>query len=372
MTMRVPLVDLRAQYAAIKPEIDAAIAGTLDAASFILGPDVEAFEREFAAFCGAPHCVACGNGTDAIELTLAALGVGAGDEVITVAHTFIATAEAISAVGARPVLVDVCPDTLLVDAGAVERAITSRTKAILPVHLYGQPADVDPLLALARPRGIAVVEDAAQAHGARYRGRPVGSLADAATFSFYPGKNLGAYGDAGAVVTADAALAERVRKARNHGRATKYEHDFEGRNSRMDGLQGAVLRVKLRHLEAWNRRRRELAAIYDRAFAGTAVRPVAVAPGVEPVYHLYVVRVPRRDEVAASLRRQGIEAGVHYPVPLHLQRAYARLGMGPGSLPATERAAAEVLSLPLYPEMGDDTVRECAAAVLQALGAATA
>ena len=362
--MRIPLVDLHAQYASIKDEIDAAIGQTLDAAAFILGPEVEAFESEFAAYCGAESCVACGNGTDALELVFKALGVGPGDEVVTVAHTFIATAEAISAVGARPVFVDVRPDTLLMDVGLVERAITGRTKAVVPVHLYGQPVDMDPLLEIARRRGLKVVEDAAQIDGARYGGRAAGTLGDAATFSFYPGKNLGAYGDAGAVVTNHAAIAGFVRKARNHGRASKYEHDFEGRNSRMDGLQGAVLRVKLRHLDAWNRRRRELAGLYDRAFVGTAVRAVVVAPGVESVYHLYVARVPRRDDVVAGLRRLGIEAGIHYPLPLHLQRAYAYLGTKPGSLPVTEQAAGEVLSLPLYPEMSDATARECSEALL--------
>jgi dTDP-4-amino-4,6-dideoxygalactose transaminase len=366
--MRVPLVDLHAQYASIKDEIDAAIGRTIDSAAFILGPEVEAFESEFAAFCEAGHCVACGNGTDALELVFKAFGIGPGDEVITVAHTFIATTEAISAVGARPVFVDVRPDTLLMNVGLIEQAITARTKAVLPVHLYGQPVDMDPLLVLARRHGLKVIEDAAQAHGARYGGRSAGTLGDAATFSFYPGKNLGAYGDAGAVVTNQTAIAEFIRKARNHGRAQKYEHDFEGRNSRMDGLQGAVLRVKLRHLDAWNRRRRELASLLDRSFAGTRIRPVAAAPVAEPVYHLYVVRVPRRDEVAAELRRRGIEAGIHYPLSLHLQKAYSYLGVSGGSLPVTEQAAGEVLSLPLYPEMSDGLALQCSAVLQEVVG----
>lgn len=352
----IPLVDLKAQYLGIKAEVDGAIQRTLDAASFILGPDAEAFEAEFAQFCGATHCVATANGTDATAIALKALGVGSGDEVITVAHTFIATAEGISELGATPVFVDVLPETLLMDPGHIESRITSRTKAIVPVHLYGQVADMDPILAMAEKHGLKVMEDACQAHGATYKGRRAGALGDAATFSFYPGKNLGAYGDAGAITARDAEAADWMRRFRNHGRATKYTHDFIGRNSRMDGLQAAVLRVKLAHLEAWTHRRRELAAAYRERLAPLGVPVVATAAYGEPAFHLFVVRVEGRDRILEGLKRQGIEAGVHYPVPLHLQRAYADLGMKEGSLPVTEAAARDILSLPIYPEMGNEQV----------------
>ncbi len=359
---KIPLVDLRAQYETIKEEVDAAISGVLSRTSFILGEEVEAFEREFAAYCGAAHCVGCANGTDALELALRAVGVRPGDEVITVANTFIATAEAITSAGGRPVFVDVRDDTLLMDVSKIEDAITPRTRALLPVHLFGQMVDMDPLLEIARRRGLRVVEDCAQAHGARYRGRRAGSFGDAAAFSFYPGKNLGAYGDAGAVVTNDASIAAWLSKARNHGRASKYEHDFEARNSRMDGLQGAVLRVKLRHLDAWTARRRQLAASYREHFR-SAVRMVLESDCGEAVYHLFVVRLSRRDEALRRLKGSGIDAGIHYPVPLHLQRAYSHLEMPRGMLPVTEHAADQILSLPLYPELATAAVemvsREC-------------
>lgn len=360
---RIPLVDLKAQYLGLKPEMDAAIQGVLDTTSFILGPHVEAFEKAFATFCGVDHCIGMGNGTDATVLALEGLGVGRGDEVITVAHTFIATAEGISELGAVPVFVDIQPDTLLMDVSKIEAAITPRTKAILPVHLYGQTVDMDPLLEIARKHGLKVMEDACQAHGAEYKGRRAGSMGDAATFSFYPGKNLGAYGDAGAVVTNQAELADWIRRKRNHGRATKYTHDFVGRNSRMDGLQGAVLNVKLPHLNAWNAKRRELAARYDALLTPLGVRGVEVQEGCLPVYHLYVIRVNDRNHVLDRLKEAGIEAGIHYPVPLHLQKAYAHLGLGKGSLPVTEVAAEEILSLPLWPEM-DLSVQEEVAQVL--------
>jgi len=359
------MVDLKAQYRAIKHEVDGAIAGVIESCDFILGKEVEAFEREFAAYCGVESCVACGNGTDSISLALQAVGVGPGDEVITVSHTFIATAEAVTAIGAKPIFVDICPDTLLMDVSKVADAITSRTRAILPVHLYGQMVDMDPLLAIAHRYNLKVVEDAAQAHGATYKGRRAGSIGHAASFSFYPGKNLGAYGDAGAVVTPDANVARWIAKARNHGRATKYEHDFEARNSRMDGIQGAVLRAKLRRLDDWNQARRLIAARYDELLEGLPeVRRVNTRPDGQPVFHLYVVRHPARDEMLGRLREDAIEGGVHYPVPLHLQRAYAHHGLGVGSLPVTERAAAEVLSLPIFPEL---ELRDCerVVAVLQ-------
>lgn len=351
-----PLVDLKGQYQSLKPEMDAAIQSVLDTTGFILGPQVEAFEKAFAAFCGAAHCVAMGNGTDAGVLALEAVGVGRGDEVITVAHTFIATAEAISEAGAVPVFVDVRKDSLLMDVTKVEAAITPRTRAIVPVHLYGQTVDMDPLLELARKHGLKVVEDACQAHGAEYKGRRAGSMGDAATFSFYPGKNLGAYGDAGAVVTNHADLADWIHRKRNHGRATKYTHDFVGRNSRMDGIQGAVLNVKLPHLDTWNEDRRKIAAAYDSLLAPLGIHRVATQAGCLPVFHLYVVRVADRARKLESLKAAGIEVGIHYPVPLHLQKAYQHLGLAKGHLPVTEAAADEILSLPIWPGMGLDLV----------------
>ena len=365
----IPLVDLKAQYLSIRGEIDEAIARVLSRTSFILGEEVAAFERDFASFCGASQCIGVGNGTDALTLALQAVGVGPGHEVITVPFTFIATAEAISALGAKPVFVDIRPDTLLMDVAKVAGAITSRTRAIVPVHLYGQMVDMDPLLELARSHDIAVVEDAAQAHGALYRGRPAGSVGRISAFSFYPGKNLGAYGDAGAVVTSDPDLAGWVRKARDHGRTSKYEHDFEGRNSRMDGIQGAVLAVKLRHLSRWNEQRRELATAYDRALREVAgVVPITRADYGVSACHLYVVRVAKRDQLLAALRDAGVEAGAHYPVPLHLQKAYVRLGIPVGRLPNAESASRDVLSLPLYPELSAADVGVATSALLSALG----
>ena len=355
MTRKIPLVDLKAQYATIKPEVDAAIARVVENTAFIGGAELSAFEAEFAAFCEAAACAGCNSGTDAIAMALGALGVGPGDEVVTVSMTFIATAEAVSMVGARPVFVDVCDDTLLMDVAKVEAAITERTKALLPVHLYGQLVEMGPLMGLAAARGLKVVEDCAQAHGARQNGRRAGTIGDAAAFSFYPGKNLGAYGDAGAVVTGDKALRDRIAQQRDHGRLTKYEHEFEGQSSRMDGLQAAVLRTKLPHLEDWSAARRAAAARYDALLAPLdGVRPIAIRPGNEPVYHLYVIRVPDRERSLAHLKEAGIGAGVHYPVPLHLQPAYAYLEYGRGAFPVTERAADTMLSLPIFPELTAD------------------
>lgn len=347
----IPLVDLSAQYAAIGAEIDAAIARVVASTEFIMGPDVAAFEAEFAEFCGAQACVGVGSGTAALELTLRALEIGPGDEVITSSHTFIATAEAISAVGARPVFADIDPVTYTLDPAAVAAAVTPRTRAVIPVHLYGQPADMDGIGAVARRYGLAVVEDAAQAHGATWHGRPVGTLGDAACFSFYPGKNLGAYGDAGAVTTNSAPVAERVRLLRNHGRRDKYVHDVVGYGHRLDTLQAAILRAKLPHLPAWTAARRRLAATYTELLADIDVVLPQVAAPAASAWHLYVVTTPARDAVLARLKQHGIGAGVHYPVPLHLQPAYAHLGYGKGDLPITERVADSCLSLPLYPEM---------------------
>lgn len=369
MSNMVPLVDLKAQYLSIRTEIDAAIAGVLASTQFIMGPDIQAFEERFAAVCGVPYCVGVGSGTAALELTLRALGVRAGDEVVTVAHTFIATAEAINAVGARPVFVDIDPDTYSMDPVALQAALTPHTKAVIPVHLYGQPADMTRITAVARAAGVAVVEDAAQAHAATWDGTPVGGFGDAACFSFYPGKNLGAYGDAGAITTHREDLARQVRSLRNHGRRTKYLHDQVGFGHRLDTLQAAVLNAKLPHLPAWTAARRRLAARYTRLLAGSGVTLPAVAPAADPVWHLYVVRVTARDEVLADLNRAGIGAGVHYPVPLHLQPAYRNLGYAEGALPVTEAAAATCLSLPLFPEMTDVQQDRVVAALLQAVEA---
>lgn len=350
-TVKVPLVDLAAQYAAIRPEVDQAIQAVLDATDFIMGPAVKRFEAAFAAYCGAAHCVGVASGTAALELALRAVGAGPGDEVITVAHTFIATAEAITAVGARPVFVDIDPCTCNMDPAQLDAAITPATRALLPVHIYGQPADMTAIRAIAAAHGLPVIEDAAQAHGATWEGVTAGGLGSAACFSFYPGKNLGAYGDAGAVVTNDAAIAEQVRLLRNHGRRSKYLHEVKGYGERLDTLQAAVLEAKLPHLPAWTAARRRLAARYDALLADLPVARPVVAASAEPVWHLYVVRTGQRDALLEHLNRAGIGAGVHYPVPLHLQPAYADLGYQAGALPVTETVAATCLSLPLYPEM---------------------
>jgi dTDP-4-amino-4,6-dideoxygalactose transaminase len=362
----IPLVDLQAQYRAIKPEIDAAVARVLDSAQFILGPEVAAFERDFAAYCGTTDAVAMNSGTSALHLALLAAGVGPGDEVITVPFTFVASVATIVYAGATPVLVDVEPGTLTMDPAAFAAAITPRTKAVVPVHLYGQPADMDPILEIARRHGLVVIEDAAQAHGADYRGRRCGSLGDIAAFSFYPGKNLGAYGEGGAAVTSNPALARTLRMLRDWGAEKKYEHVLKGYNYRMEGLQGAILRVKLRHLDAWTR-----AALYDELLDGVDVRRPTVRPDVRHVYHVYTIRTPDRDRYADALRAEGIATGIHYPVPVHLQPAHADLGYGPGSFPESERASHEVLSLPVFPEMTDQQVRTVAAAV-RAVGATAA
>lgn len=365
---KLPLVDLHAQYASIKSEVDAAIASVVESAAFVGGPAVRELESAFATFCEVPHVVSCGNGTDAIYVALRALGIGAGDEVITVTNTFIATAEAISTTGAKTVFVDVCADTALIDASQIEAAITSRTKAIVPVHLFGQPADMDEVNRIARAHGLVVIEDAAQAHGARYKGRRVGSLASSATFSFYPGKNLGAYGDGGAIACTDAVHAKRCAMLRDHGRLDKYLHETEGVNSRLDTIQAAVLLVKLKYLDAWNAARRRAAEWYLERLAGIPdlVLPV-VADGNEPVWHLFVVRHPRRDAIREAMERAGIGVGIHYPVPLHLQPAYAHLGYAKGRFPIAEQLAATSWSLPMFPEMTESDVDRVVAALRGAL-----
>jgi dTDP-4-amino-4,6-dideoxygalactose transaminase len=370
--MKVPLVDLKAQYDSIRPEVDAAMTRVFEQMSFIGGPDVRAFEQEFAAYCDAAACAAVGNGTDALYLALRALEIGPGDEVITTAHTFIGTAEPISLTGALPVFVDIDETTLLIDPECVEAAITPRTRAIVPVHLYGQPCNMDRIHDIARRHGLKVVEDAAQAHGARWRGRRIGSLSDATCFSFYPGKNLGAFGDGGAVVSNDSELIHRIRMLANHGRAEKYVHEMEGVNSRLDGLQAAVLRAKLPHLDKWNVARRRCARQYCDALEGTPIELPVIHPDAESVWHLFVIRVGNRDALRDVLKEHGVATGVHYPVPLHKQPAYSWLVHR--RLPVTEQVAGEILSLPIYAELNEstieriaDAIRKCPEAVLSRL-----
>jgi dTDP-4-amino-4,6-dideoxygalactose transaminase len=350
--MKVPFLDLRAQNEPLRPEINAAIQEVIDTSAFAGGPFVAKFEEDFAAFCRCDHAIGVGNGTDAIWLALLALGIGSGDEVITVPSTFLATAEAITYTGALPVFVDIDPKTYTMDPAAIEAAITPRTKAVIPVHLFGQMADMDPILEIAKRHGLAVVEDACQAHGAEYKGRRAGSMGDAGCFSFYPGKNLGAFGEAGAVVTNRGDIQHKLRVLRDHGQARKYYHSMIGWNCRMDGIQGAVLQIKLRHLEEGNKRRNSHAACYNQAFQDLeGIVTPSVAAGRTHVYHVYALRVPERDEVMAALANEGVGCGVHYPIPVHLQEAYASLGYGRGSCPVAEQCADEFLSLPMYPEL---------------------
>jgi dTDP-4-amino-4,6-dideoxygalactose transaminase len=354
----VPFLDLGAATAEIRVELERAIGRVLASGRYVLGPEVEAFEREFSAYVGTVHCVGVGNGLDAIELTLRALGVGTGDEVIVPSNTYIATWLAVTRVGALVVPVEPDPETYNLDPGRVLAAITPRTRAIVVVHLYGQPADMDPLLDVARPRGIAVVEDAAQAHGARYKAKPVGSLGHAAAWSFYPSKNLGALGDGGAVTTNDPDVADRVRALRNYGSRMKYVNDVRGVNSRLDELQAAVLRVKLPLLDEWNRRRHRVAARYLDGLRGTALVLPSMAPVVDPVWHLFVVRSDSRDRLQEHLTRQGVQTLVHYPIPPHWQGAYADLGYEVGAFPISERIHRECLSLPMGPHLTDRQVGE--------------
>jgi len=359
---KIPLVDLKAQYESIKTEIDAAMRGVVESTAFVGGPAVRDFETKFAAFCGAPHAVSCGNGTDAIHIVLHALGVGAGDEVVTVPYTFIATAEAISMAGAKPIFVDVGANGLI-DPAQLAAKVTSKTKAILPVHLYGQAADID---AIQKVTKLPVIEDAAQAHGAKLRGKRVGAMGIAATFSFFPGKNLGAYGDGGAITFTDAALAKRCEMLRDHGRTDKYLHEMPGFNSRLDTLQAAVLAVKLAHLDVWNAQRAKIAGWYLERLAGIAELDLPSA-STESVWHLFVIHHPRREALRHALQEVGIATGIHYPVPLHLQPAYRDLGHTTGAFPMSEKLAATCLSLPMYPELAESAVDRICAAVKQAL-----
>ena len=360
---KIQFVDLLRQYHDLKPEMDAAILCAIGRGDFILGEDVREFEKEFAAFNQAPHCIGVADGTDALHLALLALGIGPGDEVIVPTHTYIASALAISNTGARPVLVDCDPEFYTIDANAVERALTSRTKAIMPVHLYGHPADMDPLLQIAKDRRLSVVEDTAQGHGATYKGRLCGTMGDIGCFSFYPGKNLGAYGDGGAVVTRDAALAEKISLLRNYGQKVKYVHTMKGFNSRLDTVQAAILRVKLPHLARWNEQRRAAAARYCELLAGTKLGLPKVAPWAIPVWHLYVVQTGDRAGLQKALDAAGVSHGIHYPIPVHLQEAYRDLGHKEGDFPITEALAPRILSLPMFPEIRPDEIEAVAGAV---------
>ncbi len=364
--MSVPFLDLGAQYRSLKTEIDDGIARVIAKTAFAGGPEVAAFEQEFAAYCGAPHCVGLSSGTAALELLLRAWGIGPGHEVIVPTHTFFATAEAVSLVGATPVFTDVLRSGLM-DPAAIPKVLTAKTKVIIPVHLYGQPADMDAILAIARPKKIIVIEDSCQAHGAVYKGKRTGNLADAAAFSFYPGKNLGAYGEAGAITTADPGVAENVRLLREHGSKTKYEHIVVGRNDRMDGIQGAILRAKLPKLDGWNARRCALAKRYQSLLAGVpGIGFIADDADRESVYHLFVIRVKDRRKTQAMLTDRGVGTGIHYPIPLHLQRVYSSLGHKRGDFPVAEAMTDEILSLPMFPEMTEQqqdavvtAVKEC-------------
>ncbi|HSR23432.1 MAG TPA: DegT/DnrJ/EryC1/StrS family aminotransferase [Candidatus Eisenbacteria bacterium] len=363
----IPLVDLRAQHRSIAAEVEPAVRAVMERADFVLGHDVEAFEAEYADYCEVGHAVGLDSGLSALELGMRALGIGPGDEVITPANSFIASSSAISATGATPVWADVDPRTCNLDPDAVRAVITPRTRAIMPVHLYGQPADMDAIAAIAREHGLKVIEDACQAHGARVAGRRVGSMGDFAAFSFYPAKNLGAYGDGGILTTRDAELADRVRMMRNYGQRQKYEHVTTAWNRRLDTIQAAVLRIKLRRLDEWNAARRRHAALYDRLLRDSELELPWTRPDVEHVYHLYVVQTDGRDQVLAALRAQGIGAALHYPVPIHLQETYRDRGCGRGAFPVTERAAGRLLSLPMYPELTEEQVHRVANAVTSAV-----
>jgi len=364
--MKVPFLDLKTQYDSIKDEINAAIQDVLNSCAFAGGPFVERFEKDFAAFCDCRYGVGVGSGTEAIWLALLAIGIGPGDEVITVPNTFMATAEAVSMCGAKPVFVDIDHQTYNMAPSLVEQAITPRTKAIIPVHLFGQTADMDPIMAIAKAHRLFVIEDACQAHGAEYKGKRAGSIGDMACFSFYPGKNLGAYGEAGAVVSNNVEFDRTIRTLRDHGQAKKYYHSAIGWNARMDGIQGAVLSVKLKHLEAWNAARRKNAHLYNELLSDAGTTLPVEAGYAKHVYHVYAVRVKNRDKVIGALAGNGINCGIHYPVPIHLQNAYSSLNLGVGSFPVAELSAAEFLSLPMFPELSREQI-EYVATELKAL-----
>jgi dTDP-4-amino-4,6-dideoxygalactose transaminase len=372
----IQFLDLPAQYRSIQAEIDGAIAEVLRSAEFILGPAVERFESDFSAYCGTAHAIGVNSGTSALHLALLAFGIGRGDEVVTAAHTFVATAAAISYTGARPVLVDVDRERFTIDPAAFERVLSPRTRAVIPVHLYGQCADMDPVIEIARKAGIAVIEDAAQAHGATYKERKAGAIGRIGCFSFYPGKNLGAYGEAGAVVTDDTELAGRMRAIRDWGQLTRGLHELPGYNYRMEGLQGAVLGVKLRYLDDWTRERQRVARRYDQLFANSSIAnrirlPRPSTDGVH-VYHQYVIRVRNRDRLREDLHKRGVQTSIHYRLPVHLQPAFASLGYRRGDFPSAERISDEILSLPIYPELKEHQIEYVVNATEESLAAVEA
>jgi len=356
----IPYLDLRAQIQPLRAELDAAVARTIDHCSFCLGPDVAQFEKDFAKFCGAEHCVAFNSGTSALHIAMLLLGVGPGDEVVTTPYTFVATSWAISYVGAKPVFVDVDDTTFNLDPKLMEKAITPRTKAVMPVHLYGQPFDVDAVREICRRHKLPLVEDSAQAHGAKWQGRVIGTFGEISCFSFYPGKNLGAFGEGGALVTNNVEFAKRARSLREHGSTVRYYHDEVGFNYRMEGFQGAVLGIKLKHLEKWTRERQRVARRYTELLADTPLQLPREAAGAESVWHLYVVRHPRRDELKKFLEENQVGCALHYPLPLHLQKCYASLGYKAGDFPVAEKAARECLSLPIFPELTDAQIQRVA------------
>lgn len=361
----IPLVDLKTQYQGIKGEIDSAISEVVDSCQFILGPKVEAFEADFASYCQSGYALGVNSGTSALHMALLACGVSAGDEVITASYTFVATAATICYIGAKPAFVDIDPLTCTIDPAKIEAAITPKTKAIMPVHLYGSCADMDPILAIARRHGLMVIEDAAQAQGAEYKGRRAGSMGDLGCFSFYPGKNLGAYGEAGAIVGSDERFLEHLKQLRDQGQSEKYYHPIVGYNYRMEAIQGAVLGVKLKHLDRWNAARRKHAAVYSRELSDTGLRLLKEPPDTKSVYHIFPMFSPERDRLREHLQKNGISTGLHYPIPVHLQPAFLPLGYNEGDLPATERACKEVLSLPMYPELTDEAVMSIVESVRQ-------
>lgn len=364
MSVRVPFVDLVAQYESIRTEVDAAIAGVISESAYIGGRFVKAFEEDFAGFLGAQYCVGCANGTDSLEILLKALGIGAGDEVIVPANSWISTSEAVTTAGGTPVFVDCDPHYYTIDTEKIEEKISPRTKAIIPVHLYGLPAEMDKIMAIAARHGLKVVEDCAQAHGATYRGRAVGTIGDAGSFSFYPGKNLGAYGDAGCMVTNDPELATRIRMIANHGRLGKFDHMLEGRNSRLDGLQAAILSAKLPHLRRWTELRRSHAAAYDHLLAESGIQLSQALEYSCHVYHLYVVQLSQRDHVRDELAANGIETGIHYPIPLPFLKAYARMGHSRDDFPVVSAASERILSLPMFAELTEQQLEKVVAALL--------
>jgi dTDP-4-amino-4,6-dideoxygalactose transaminase len=362
--MKVPFIDLRAQFESISEEVIGGIQGVLESCSFAGGPFVARFEEEFASFCSTDFAVGVGSGTEALWAALLCLGIGGGDEVITVPNTFVATAEAIRFCGAKPVFVDIDQETYTIDPQRVQDVITPRTRAVVPVHLFGQAADMDPIIMIAQEHGLAVVEDACQAHGAEYKGRRVGSIGDAGCFSFYPGKNLGAYGEAGAVVTNNPELATKLRMFRDHGQSDKHCHSIAGWNARMDGLQGALLSVKLRHLPQWNEARRKNASLYNDLLCdtGEVVTPTEAAYS-RHVYHVYAISTKDQTAVIHALAQKNISCGIHYPVPIHLQKAFCSLGYGKGNFPVAEQCAKELVSLPMFPELNVDQIKSVVDAI---------